>query len=372
VGNKILHIVSFDVPYPANYGGVIDIFYKIKALNALGVQVHLHTFEYGRGKRDELNKICKSVTYYKRKKDKIFFFNNLPFIVVSRKSTELLKNISADEHPVLFEGLHCCYYLDHPSISKKIRLVRSHNIEHDYYSGLAGSEKNFFKHWYFSNEAKKLKQFESIFSKANHVLTISPKDTSELSGRYKNVQYIPAFHANDKVYTQSGKGSYALYHGNLSVGENNTAAIYLVNKIFNELPDIQLIIAGNDPSNELIELVKGKRNVELKKNISTDEINRLIQNAQINILPTFQPTGLKLKLLSALYNGRHCIVNWPMVENTGLESLCHVTDNEKQMQEKVKELMPVYFEQKDVQAREQLLDSLFSNNESAKKLIELI
>ena len=27
-----LHIISFDVPYPANYGGVIDVFYRVKAL----------------------------------------------------------------------------------------------------------------------------------------------------------------------------------------------------------------------------------------------------------------------------------------------------------------------------------------------------
>ena len=46
--NKHLHIISFDVPYPANYGGVIDVFYKIKALHAKCVKIHLHCFEYGR------------------------------------------------------------------------------------------------------------------------------------------------------------------------------------------------------------------------------------------------------------------------------------------------------------------------------------
>ena len=27
---KAINIISFDVPYPANYGGVIDVFYKIQ------------------------------------------------------------------------------------------------------------------------------------------------------------------------------------------------------------------------------------------------------------------------------------------------------------------------------------------------------
>jgi len=31
-----LHIISFNIPYPPDYGGVMDVFYKIKALHDLG------------------------------------------------------------------------------------------------------------------------------------------------------------------------------------------------------------------------------------------------------------------------------------------------------------------------------------------------
>ena len=37
---KKLHIVSFDVPFPPNYGGVIDVFYKLIELKKLGVEIH--------------------------------------------------------------------------------------------------------------------------------------------------------------------------------------------------------------------------------------------------------------------------------------------------------------------------------------------
>ena len=60
-----LHIIAFDVPYPANYGGVIDVFYRVKALSEAGVKVHLHCFEYGRGEQ-EILKRCHEVKYYKR------------------------------------------------------------------------------------------------------------------------------------------------------------------------------------------------------------------------------------------------------------------------------------------------------------------
>ncbi|MEI7802398.1 MAG: mannosyltransferase, partial [Bacteroidota bacterium] len=42
-----LHIISFNVPYPPDYGGVIDVYYKIKALKEAGVKIHLHCYEYG-------------------------------------------------------------------------------------------------------------------------------------------------------------------------------------------------------------------------------------------------------------------------------------------------------------------------------------
>ena len=35
-----LNVVSFDIPYPPDYGGVIDIYYKIKALNSAGIKIH--------------------------------------------------------------------------------------------------------------------------------------------------------------------------------------------------------------------------------------------------------------------------------------------------------------------------------------------
>ena len=51
LAEKHLHIVCLDVPYPVDYGGVFDLFYKIKALSEAGVKIHLHCFEYGRGQQ---------------------------------------------------------------------------------------------------------------------------------------------------------------------------------------------------------------------------------------------------------------------------------------------------------------------------------
>lgn len=368
---KHIHIISFDVPFPPSYGGVIDVFFKVKALSEAGVKVHLHCFQYGRKESEELKNYCASVNYYPRRTKPSLLFNSLPYIIVSRSSAELLNNLLKDDHPILFEGLHCCYYLDDARLKDRTLFVRTHNIEHDYYTSLARVEPSLLKRLYFRSEARKLKKFETKIGSAKKVLAISPKDAEELSQRYGNVMLLPAFHGYANVRIQEGKGDFALYHGNLEVGENNEAALFLVNEVFNDL-DLKLVIAGKNPSAELIAAVKKYPNISIQENIPTNEIHSLISNAQVNVLPTFQATGIKLKLLAALYNGRHCLVNTPMIMETGLEELCTLGDDAASMKALLKKLFEVPFTKAGIEKREAVLKNKFSDEENVKKLVELL
>jgi hypothetical protein len=359
------------VPYPANYGGVIDIFYKIKALHSEGIKIHLHCFEYGRAEALSLQSICEKVYYYKRKMSKQYLFNTLPFVVVTRSSEKLMETLLRDKHPILFEGLHCCFHLNDERLIDRIKIVRTHNIEHDYYKNLEKVEKSIFRKIYFGVEAQKLKRFEKILNKADFIAAISPADAKELSERYKNVHHITAFHPNEKVIIREGKGEFCLYHGNLEVGENNEAALFLVNEVFSKIK-IPLIIAGHKPSAELINAISNHRHIELKGNINTLEIDELIKDAQINVLPTFQATGIKLKLLAALFNGRHCMVNAPMVANTGLEHLCSIQNSSDDMANEIIQLFEIPFDMLEKQKREKILLENFSNSINVKKLTVLI
>jgi hypothetical protein len=368
---KHLHIISFDVPYPANYGGVIDIYYKIKALHAQGIKIHLHCFEYGRAEALTLESICEKVYYYKRKMNKQQLFLTLPFVVVSRSSEKLIENLLRDKHPVLFEGLHSCFHLEDERLANRTKIVRTHNIEHDYYKNLAKVERSVFRKMYFGMEARKLQRFEKILHKADFIATISSADAKTLAAHYKNVVHISAFHPNEQVKIKEGTGDFCLYHGNLEVGENNEASLYLVNEIFSKIK-IPLIIAGRKPSAELKMAVEKHRHVKLKANINTPEIDELITNAQLNVLPTFQATGIKLKLLAALFNGRHCVVNSPMVANTGLEGLCSIQNSANDMAAEIKRLFELPFDMNEKEKRSAVLIESFSNETNVKKLIELL
>jgi hypothetical protein len=365
-----LHVISFDIPFPPDYGGVIDVFYKLKALYESGVKIILHCFEYGRGPSLELNSFAEKVFYYPRKNAKSLLFNTYPFIVLTRNSPELRSNLLKDEYPILMEGLHSTFLLNDPAFQNRNMVVRTHNIEHEYYHNLARIEKNVFKRYYFYNEAGKLLKYESNLSKSTSIAAISPSDTAHFMHQFAGVHYIPAFHQHDSIKIKSGKSDFAFYHGNLSVGENNEAALYLVEKIFNDL-QFNLVIAGNKPSDELCKAVKASRNVTLRDDLSHNEIQKMISEAQCNVLPTFQATGIKLKLLSALFCGRTCIVNTPMVINTGLESLCTICDNPDRMKEEIKSAMNRHFPMEEIKRREEILGKDFSNTVNAEKLIRL-
>ncbi|HEX8517076.1 MAG TPA: hypothetical protein VF868_12830 [Bacteroidia bacterium] len=367
---KHLHIISFDVPYPANYGGVIDVYYKIRALHAQGIKVHLHCFEYGRAEALGLESICEKVYYYKRSMSKQLLFNTLPFVVVTRSSEKLIENLLRDKHSVLFEGLHSCFHLSDDRLDGRIKIVRTHNIEHDYYKNLEKVERTFFRKVYFRMEARKLERFEKVLNKADHIAAISAADTEQLAARYKNVHHITAFHPNDSVKINEGQGGFCLYHGNLEVGENNEAALFLVKEVFSKVK-LPFIIAGKKPSKELVEAAAQLSHIRIRANINTQEIDELIRNAQVNILPTFQATGIKLKLLAALFNGRHCLVNSPMVANTGLEDLCIVKDDAAELAASVDEIFKQPFDMKELKRREETLSSAFSNEKNVKKLIDL-
>ena len=366
-----LHIVSFDVPYPPNYGGVIDVYYKLKALHSKGIKIILHIIEYpGRERAPELEEFCEKIFYYPRLLGIASGISLLPYIVKSRRSEEMIANLLADDCPILFEGLHSCYYIDDERLKHRKLIYRESNIEHQYYFNLFKAERSLGKKVYFLTESLRLLLFQRMLKHASLMLVVSEWDTQYLKSKFPNndVRYLPSFHTNEIVSIEPGMGNYSLYHGNIEVPENEAAAAYLINKVFANSPH-QLIIAGMNPPKRIVEMADKYENISVIANPDEEQMFKLIRNAQVNILVTFQATGLKLKLLNTLYNGRHCLVNEAMLCGTGLESLCEIAETPEQLRQKLDELSEKPFHEADAKARMKLLTKSYSNSGNADKLI---
>ncbi len=368
-----LHIISLNVPYPPNYGGVIDIYYKVKALSQLGIKVHLHCFSYGREENAVLDELCEKVYYYKRKTG---FRSNLslwPYITYSRRSRKLLQRLKEDDYPILYEGLHTAYSLVKRQFADRVLLFRAHNMENDYYNFLAKQEPRFFLRLYYRKEALLLKRMLARIPANTCVGAISPEDTRRFLRRFKQSFWLPPFHANEELQCKEGLGEYVLYHGNLSVPENISAAKLLVHQFGNK--DIALVVAGKDPDHVLQLAIASSANIRLVPDPDVREMDDLIQNAQVILLPTQQATGIKLKLLDSLYKGRHCVCNTLMVEGTMLEELCEIVHSDKDFYTESEKLMELPFCEDKISKRRAVLLKHYDNRENAvllqKKLEQL-
>lgn len=365
-----LHVISFNVPYPANYGGVIDVFYRLKALVEAGVKVHLHCFTYGRSESEVLNR-CHEVKYYKR--DTSFWkqLSREPYVVASRRSEALVQDLLKDDYPILCEGLHTTFLLNDSRFKGRKIFVRMHNVEHDYYQLLAEAEPKFWKRMFFRWESKKLRRYEPVLRKASGIFAITEKDAEYFSKTYGHTWLMPGFNAISRVCSETGRGDYVLYHGNLSVAENETAAEWLIENVFSEL-QVPCVIAGLDPSDDLRSCCEPYANITLKANLEDAEMMDLIRNAQVNVLMTEQPTGLKLKLLNALYNGRFCLVNDDMVRGTSLDALCVIAETPEQFISEINRLMDEDFTEEDIEERDDAMKELYQNDKNALSLIRTI
>lgn len=365
-----LHVIAFDVPYPANYGGVIDVFYRVKALIETGIKVHLHCFEYGRGEQ-EILKRCHEVKYYKRDTSFAKQLSLTPFIVNTRRSETLVQDLLKDDYPILCEGLHTTAVLLDKRLKDRKIYVRAHNVEHDYYKGLGDTERCGWKRFFYLVEAWKLRRYEPVLKRAAGIFAISQQDMDYFSECYQNVTLVPGFNAADSVCSETGRGAYVLYHGNLSVRENEDAAKWLIENVFSEL-DMACVVSGLNPSDKLKKLADKYSNVTLVANPEDAEMIDLLRQAQVNILVTNQPTGLKLKLLNALYNGRFCLVNSDMVKGTSLEGLCVVADEPEQLIAEIKRLMEEDFTEEDIEERDAQMRQLYDNESNARKIVDAI
>lgn len=371
--DKHVHIVTHDVPWPADYGGVIDLFYKLKALHELGVNIHLHCFTQGRTSQEELNKYCSTVTYYQRKNNISRFSFSLPFIVNSRASAELINNLQKDDYPVLLEGIHCTYHLNNGDLDSRKVIVRLHNTEFEYYRQLAKQEKGLLKKIYFLHESRRLKKYEKTIADKAVFLSVNKHDVELYQKLFsaKNIHYLPVFLPYTLAAGKEGKGCFCLYHGNLSINENEAAAIWLLQNVFNKL-SIPFVIAGKDPSKKLLSLAHQHQHTCLVVNPSQTEMQDLITKAHVHVLPSLNNTGIKLKLLNALFNGRHCLVNKAAVNGSGLENFCCITEDAVSFQKKIEELYLQPFTEQEIQQRHGLLQTTYNNEINARRLMTFL
>lgn len=366
--DKCLHIIAFDVPFPPDYGGAMDVFYRIKALHELGVKIILHCYEYGRGRPAELKDLVEEIHYYKRRKKMSDWLNPLPFIVKSRSSQALLRSLLKDDHPILFEGLHSTYFLSDPRLKSRIKLVRTHNIEHEYYKDLSETKRG-VNRIYFSSEALKLNRYESVLEDANYILAIKESDRKHFLQYNPQVYVLPPSLPSISEIAFRKTEEFCLFHGNLSVPENTEGASWLINHVFRPLNLAhKFVVAGKNPDKALEKLCV-QNGITLVASPEEGELSELIEHARIHVFYSDQPSGVKLKLMRALQTSGHVIVNPKMVEGTDLSKICTLATTSTEFQNLIREKLATELRESDYAERQLFIQDNLNTLDNCREII---
>lgn len=320
MSNKTLHVISFDTPYPPNYGGIVDVYYKLRSLKKQGCSIILHSFYKEEKDISRLKELCTEVHLYKRKKFNIFNF--LPYIVSSRMSIRLIQNLKKDKHPILIEGIHCTGFLLRMFKRDRKIALRTHNIEHEYYNELAQYANSFLTKLYYKIEARRLERYEKrIASKIDFVFSLSQKDQLHFKDIFRNskVKYISAFYNNEVKVTPPI--NYILIQGNFDVEENKEATRYMLDQIIPKCPNQIFIFAGKNASNQV---KSGLKNIKIINSPSKRQMYELNNEARACVVYSNLNAGVKLKILNSLAAGV------PVFCNKSLSLDAHLKQNVEQ------------------------------------------
>jgi hypothetical protein len=132
------------------------------------------------------------------------------------------------------------------------------------------------------------------------------------------------------------------------------------------------VIAGKNPSKKLQQLAHNHQHTCLVANPTDKEMQDMIYKAHIHVLPSLNNTGIKLKLLNAFFNGRHCLVNKAGIEGSELETFCHLAENAETFRLQIEELYKQPFTEQEVQQRQGLLETIYNNEVNARQLMTFL
>lgn len=367
-----LHIVAFDNPYPPDYGGAVDLFYKIRALAGAGIRIHLHYFEYGRRDPGPLADWCTSVSVYPRVRRLRDVFSGTPFIVRTRPCAKIAEAIRHNPGPVLLEGLHCTDLLSRLDTGYTFPVwVRLHNIEWQYYKSLSRREIAPIRKWFFRAESVKLRRWEAKLSGAAGIWAISDTDQNYYRDLFPGkVKTLYPFNGSAGVTGKTGSGAYVLYQGDLGIRDNAHIASRLMS-LWTDPALPQLVIAGKRPPAWLHRL-QGAKHIRLVANPGQDELDHLMADAHIVLALSGVAAGMKLKLIHALFKGRHCLADAATLQGNGLGQLTSLLQAPGELKKMVQELMRSPFTEEQLKHRKEVLESYYTDTALAHLLRETI
>lgn len=334
---KILMVTPY-VPYPPSSGGQIRTYNLLKYLSQNNEITLVALYKNDEEKKYEsyLKKYCGKIYLCKRPSSPWQFknifktiFSSSPFLVVRNYSDEAKTIIGKLLNQEKFDVIHAetFYVMPHIPETKVPTVLVEQTIEYKVYKHFVNSLPWYLRMLiYFDIDIIKLKYWERFYwKKANAVVVVSSSDEKLIRNEEPllKISIIPNCVGDEMIINQLGKKDFKtptiFFQGNFFWLQNVEAANFIITQIYpkliKELPDIKIVIAGQN-AKKLGSLIDKNINII---NIEPDNINKvkeLFKKNTLFIAPIFGPGGTRLKILAAMGSGMPVIST-----STGIEGL---------------------------------------------------
>ncbi len=215
---------------------------------------------------------------------------------------------------VLLEGLPVLLYLEAIRKNTKAHIAyRAHNVEYEIWDRLANNTSHPLKKLYYKILAKQVKSFEKLnLSKVDSLISISERDASILQAlsNISNSYVAPACidEKTIKIDTTHTSFKSIFFLGALDWIPNIEGMQWFIDKIFpailSSCPNTHLYIGGRNIPASFYE--NKLQNIHILGEIK--EVNELMNAHQIMIVPLLTGSGMRIKIIEAMFYGK-CIVS---------------------------------------------------------------
>lgn len=319
-----LAILAPEAVYPANTGGRIVVFNKLKYLSKNGYNVTLFCIvdsdEEARIQDIEMAKLGIASHSYNRntsKKRNLLNAFKYPYAVASRDNQQLkqdlLKLIKQDRLDIIdVESPQMAVNILNMDIihKKGINVVlNQHNIEYRAMRSIANTFHSFVKHFIFKYEASRLQKFEDEVYKSGLIdgyTFVSLDDMRIFQDENSHVKVpckVFSIGADDHGDVEHRNNRNVVIVGKMSYQPNIEGVLWFYQSVWpivkKSCPDSKLYIVGKDPVESLTEI--DDKSVVVTGTV--DSVEPYYANSAVVAIPIFSGGGVKTKLIEAASYG---------------------------------------------------------------------
>ncbi|MBN2482413.1 MAG: glycosyltransferase [Bacteroidales bacterium] len=236
--------------------------------------------------------------------------------------TKLITILRSNSFDIIqLEGSYLLPYLDTiRSHTNAVVALRSHNIEHEIWSGISKNTGNAFKRMYLQNLSKRLEKFESKYTNRYDLLvpiTDNDQRTFHIMGNQKPVMVCQSGCNTENLLQmkRTGWNRSLFFLGSLDWMPNQQGLTWFALNVFPQLvrkyPDIVFYVAGRNAPRWIISKLK-HRNIIYRGEV--EDAREFMESQDIMVVPLFSGSGMRVKIIEAMAAGKPVVATTKAAE----------------------------------------------------------